>query len=185
MELFRVLMSQAGSIQGGGGPVGPAIETVTGNSGGAVSPTANNINVVFDGQSSSIPPSGFTAIGNLVASTLTLEQFLYSAVTVGAVSSAILTIPLAANQMVIANLDVLVFRADQTIGGGAAGFLTARSTGGVVRPLSQTINITGDPTINSNMFVRIAASGANAVIFVQSNLPDTYNWSAYIRYHLQ
>lgn len=59
-------MSQAGAIASTGG-VGPTVvETLTGNSGGPVGPTGNNINVVGDGTS-------VTVAGNPGTSTLTIS----------------------------------------------------------------------------------------------------------------
>lgn len=55
-------MSQAGSLSGGGG--GGTLNTLTANSGGAVSPTLGNINVVGDGTTIDI-------VGNPGTSTLT------------------------------------------------------------------------------------------------------------------
>ena len=58
-------MSQAGIINvAGGGGGGAPIQTLTGNSGGAVPPTANNINVVGTG--------AITVTGNPGTSTLTI-----------------------------------------------------------------------------------------------------------------
>jgi len=58
-------MSQAGSISGGGGGSG-TLSTLTGNSGGAVSPTGGNINVVGSGN--------ITVTGNPGTSTLTIAD---------------------------------------------------------------------------------------------------------------
>lgn len=56
-------MSQAGiAVSSGGG--GSSVQTITGNSGGAVPPTANNINLVGSG--------GVTVSGNPGTSTLTI-----------------------------------------------------------------------------------------------------------------
>ncbi len=49
---------------GSGGSGGSGVQTLTGNSGGAVSPTANNINIVGSG--------GVTVVGNPGTSTLTV-----------------------------------------------------------------------------------------------------------------
>jgi hypothetical protein len=56
-------MSQAGQFIPGGGPIA-VVETLTGNTGGAVGPTANNINVVGSG--------GVLVTGNPGTSTLTI-----------------------------------------------------------------------------------------------------------------
>ena|SRR5690606_494034 len=59
-------MSQAGSISGGGGGGSGTLSTLTGNSGGAVSPTGGNINVVGSGN--------ITVTGNPGTSTLTIAD---------------------------------------------------------------------------------------------------------------
>lgn len=60
-------MSQSGSFSSGGPtPPGSAIETLTGNTGGAVSPTAGNVNVIGDGITISVA-------GNPGTSTLTIS----------------------------------------------------------------------------------------------------------------
>ena len=60
-------MSQAGilNVSGGGGSGSP-VQTITGNSGGAVPPTANNINLVGSGS--------ITVTGNPGTSTLTITD---------------------------------------------------------------------------------------------------------------
>jgi hypothetical protein len=59
-------MSQAGMLNvNGGGGGGSPIETITGNSGGAVPPTGNNINLVGGG--------GVTVVGTPGTSTLTIS----------------------------------------------------------------------------------------------------------------
>lgn len=58
-------MSQVTQFIPGGGP-GAIVETLTGNSGGAVGPTGNNINVVGSG--------AITVVGNPGTSTLTISD---------------------------------------------------------------------------------------------------------------
>lgn len=59
-------MSQAGALNSGGGGGGSGVQTLTGNTGGAVSPTANNINVVGSGV--------ISVAGNPGTSTLTISS---------------------------------------------------------------------------------------------------------------
>jgi hypothetical protein len=67
-------MSQAGSLNnGGGGGGGSNVQTLTGNTGGAVPPTANNINVVGSGS--------ITVTGNPGTSTLTISSSGGSGIT--------------------------------------------------------------------------------------------------------
>ncbi len=64
MSIFRsIYYSQAGASGGGGGA--GAVSTLTGNTGGAVGPTANNINVVGSGT--------IAVAGNPGTSTLTIS----------------------------------------------------------------------------------------------------------------
>ena len=59
-------MSQAGIVNvAGGGGGGSPVQTLTGNTGGAVPPTANNINIVGSG--------GVIVNGNMGTSTLTIS----------------------------------------------------------------------------------------------------------------
>ena len=92
-------MSQAGIINiSGGGGGGSPIETLTGNSGGPVPPTANNINQV-GGTSSINDPNGITVIGSPGTSTLTFtltNRISGNAVSVGAVTTSVITFPLSA-----------------------------------------------------------------------------------------
>jgi trimeric autotransporter adhesin len=68
-------MSQAGTLSGsgGGGGGGSNVQTLTGNTGGAVPPTANNINVVGTG--------AITVAGNPGTSTLTISSSTVSGIT--------------------------------------------------------------------------------------------------------
>lgn len=59
-------MSQSGKYISSSGPVVPAVETLTGNTGGAVPPTGGNINVVGSGD--------ITVTGNPGTSTLTISS---------------------------------------------------------------------------------------------------------------
>lgn len=59
-------MSQAGIVTSGGGGGGGELETLTGNTGGAISPISNNINVVGTGN--------ITVSGNNLNATLTISD---------------------------------------------------------------------------------------------------------------
>lgn len=85
-------MSQAGilNIAGGGGG-GTPIQTLTGDSGGAVPPTANNIFVV-GGTSTSNNINGITVVGNPGTSTETFtltNRYTQTATTVGATTATV------------------------------------------------------------------------------------------------
>lgn len=65
-------MSQAGSFGGGGG--GATVNTLTGNTGGPISPVAGNINVVGDGTTVTVAGAGNT----LTITALTNQLFHYT-----------------------------------------------------------------------------------------------------------
>jgi hypothetical protein len=178
-----MVLSQAGSTGGGGsGPVGPAVETLTGNMGTAT-PVANNINVIWDAAGTTTLPSGFYftgSTGNLVAA-----QYLYTAATTGLTSSDFVTIPMASNQVIIINIDAVVARSDYVYGGLAAGALSARSTAGTITLLEDELQIVGDSYFSNDVAIQLIISGNSVVVAAVSNIPAvTLNWSAYIRYHV-
>lgn len=80
-------MSQAGALNGNGGGGGSNVQTLTGNTGGAVPPTANNINTVGTGS--------ITVAGNAGTSTLTaqLTGLTNHNVLVGAGTATITNVP--------------------------------------------------------------------------------------------
>ena len=184
-------MSQAGSIQGGGGPVGPAVETLTGNSGGPVSPVLNNVFVVADTIASTIPPSGLTLVGNAVANTLTMKQNLYAVTTANAISVPLITIPMPSNSIIIGSIEVSAVRTDYAIGATAETAFTAISTGGTITIFSgqgnpTTVFLTGSQQLNGFLSITITVSGSNIIIFAtNTESAGTYTWSAYVRYHIQ
>jgi hypothetical protein len=179
-------MSQAGRFINGVIPPGGMVGSLTGNSGGAVLPDgAANINVVFDEQATTLPPSGFTFVGNAVANTLTAEQFLYSAVTIGAVSTAIFTLPLNANEAAIIYADIVAFRSDfvysgvgLVVGGGY------RQAGAAIAQVPLFENMQNNDPAGA-LIATFTASGNDLVIGVSGIAGFTYNWSAYVRYHIQ
>lgn len=162
----------------GSGPV----MTLTGNSGGAVAPNgAANINVVADTQASTIPPTGFTFIGNQVANTLTFEQFNYSAVTVGATSSVIFTLPMATNSSVQIRAEVVALRDDKSSGG--CGFVVGGATRAAGAPtvLEIGFNMLDNEALGS-LETRLEVSGNDLIVFVSGIAGTTFDWSAYVRY---
>ncbi len=109
-------MSQGGLINstGGGGPGSP-IATLTGNSGGPVSPTANNINTVGTGS--------ITVVGNPGTSTLTaqLTGLTNHSLLVGAGTATITNLGVASNgQLPIGSAGLDPVLATLTAGTGIA-----------------------------------------------------------------
>ncbi len=94
----------------GGGPVPPTVvETLTGNTGGPVGPTGNNINVVGTGL--------ITVTGNPGTSTLTISQTNAdeaTAETVGLVTVNIISLPVGDGEMVTIKAVINGLRDDTT-----------------------------------------------------------------------
>lgn len=93
-------MSQAGIVNmAGGGGSGTPIQTLTGDSGGAVPPTANNINVT-GATSTSNNSNGVTTVGTIATSNLaiTLTNRITGSVTTsdGTTATTLLSFPLGA-----------------------------------------------------------------------------------------
>lgn len=161
------------------GTVKPDIETITGNSGGAVGPNAGfNINIVGG--------SGISVTGNPATNTLTItqaEELHGSGTTVGAVTADIITVALGAIPGV-STFDIRV-----------AGFDSATPLG-VGYTLVGAIRTTGAagvliPGQSLDQFEEIALIGATAVIVVVGNnaiirvtgvAGKTINWIANAEY---
>lgn len=151
-------MSQAGSSNTAIIPLA-VVETLTGNSGGAVGPSANNINTIGAGS--------ITIVGNPGTNTLTaqLTGLTNHAILVGAGSSTITNIgPLINGQLLIGSTGIDPVGATLTAGTGisitnAAGSITIAAngstvletltgnTGGAISPTTGNINTLGTGSI--------------------------------------
>lgn len=184
-------MSQAGRYFNGPTPP-PAgfVATLTGNTGGAVSPDgASNINVLSDGTTFTTQnePTGYLFIGNVEANTLTYRAVSYTATTVGATSATLFSLPIAVNKAVTVSAEVVAIRADNLYAG--SGFLIGgginSGAGVVVLPNVDSNMVNNDPTLGGALSLLLTAAGGNIVIGVSSNIVgQTYNWTAFVRYTL-
>ena len=139
------------------GTVKPDIETITGNSGGAVGPNgAFNINIVGG--------TGITVTGNPATNTLTItqaEELHGSGTTIGAVTSDLITIPLGAVPGVSTfDIRVAAFDATTPLGVGYTLVGAVRTTG------AAAVLIPGQ---SLDQFEEIALVGATAAIVVAGN----------------
>lgn len=114
-------MSQAGAISSSGGSTGN-IQTLTGNDLVAVSPTANNINLL-----GSTVANGTNAIPVFVKNTTTSTESIQVQLAKANASSV-------ANNAGIASFNSANFTVD------ANGFVSTISSGGVTGPVSSTVN---------------------------------------------
>jgi hypothetical protein len=177
-------MSQAGIINvAGGGGGGSAVETLTGNTGGAVPPTANNIFVLGTG--------GITVAGNPGGSTLTIsliDNLLIGTATttdgttyVSFSASANVPLPVSGTSASIrCNISGMDVANGLAIGGELIGL--AKNVSGTV-----TIVGVGDITRNNDNALsawtaQLSVSGTNVQLQVRGVAAHTINWRTLIDY---
>ena len=175
------------SIPGAMPPAG-FVATLTGNTGGAVSPDgAQNINVVSDNTSftTSLEPSGYLFHGNIQTNTLTYRAVPYTAQTVGAVSTTIFTLPLAVNSAATVSAEIVALRDDA--GACGSGFVIGggrRAAGAAIALTTVDQNFIDDDT-GGELSITFTAGGNDLIIGVTGIAATTYNWTAFVRYTLQ
>lgn len=164
-------MSQINNIGGSGGG-GASVETLTGNSGGAVSPTLNNINTVGSGS--------ITIVGNPGTSTLTtqLTGLTNHSLLVGAGTATITNLGVATNgQLPIGSTGADPVLATLTAGGGisisnGAGSITISSSGGGVTWNTTSVNVT-NMAVNNGYFCVSPGGALTLGLPTTSSLGDT------------
>jgi hypothetical protein len=141
-------LSQAGIIStAGGGGSGTPIETLTGNTGGAVPPTANNINLV-GGTSTANNNTGITIAGNQGTSTETVtltNRAIGTLTTTNLVPGNLLTFPLGATPgTYLFHLEIAGYNTSSALSAAySVSGLTVRTTGAAG-------TIIGLPSIDTN-----------------------------------
>jgi hypothetical protein len=177
-------MSQAGIINiAGGGGGGTPIQTLTGNTGGAIPPTGNNINIVGTG--------AVSVAGNIGTSTLTIS--LIDTILTGTATttdgatyvpfSASANIPLptpSTSVSVRANVVGMDVASGTSVGGEIIGL--AKNIAGVV-----TIVGVGDITRNNDPSLsawtaQLGVSGTNVQVQVRGVAGEIINWRTIIDY---
>lgn len=166
-------MSQSGSFGSGGG-TGGAVITLTGDTGGAITAFAGNIFVLGE-----LP---LEVEGNLGAHSLTVVDTskVYATVTtVDATPTALYTFPLANNEAVTLNANIIA--ADTAFGNGASGTVVVgalRAGGGSTLIGIPTISIADNfaPPIAVNALI----SGTNLIIEVTGIAATTIDWVAIV-----
>ncbi len=166
-------MSQAGILNVAGGSA--VVLNLTGDTGGAVGPTANNINIVGG--------SGITVAGNPGTSTLTINSLGTEATvqTTDATPTVIFTQTLAASEAAFMEVKIIAAQDDYTsaIGGGFTSTIRRAGAGGAVcsgGPHGSILEDTaGMPDVNFN------PSGNDIEVVVTGVAGTTYNWRAFIR----
>lgn len=168
-------------IFGSGGGGGGGVQTLTGNSGGAVSPTGGGtINI--------IGASGVAVAGNPGTNTLTITASgnTFTVSTVDATPTAIFTQALTASQAAIINASIVGAKAD------FSAALTGAIIGGARRGAAGGAHLVGAPSLlysedagGTPPEIDINVSGNNVIVYVTGQAATTYNWSANIIVQLQ
>lgn len=183
-------MSQAGLINfsGGGGP-GTPVQTLTGDSGGAVSPTANNINVI-GGTSSANTDFGITNIGtpgtSTIAFTLT-NRFSGNTTTTDAVPKTLASLDLTTIGTGVFTFDcqIAAFDVTDNEGLGYAIFGTIKNIAGTLSVIGTPDKINNEDIAPVNIQAADASlttSGTSAIIQVQGLAATTIHWRAVVTY---
>jgi len=174
-------MSQAGiiSIAGGGGGGSP-IETITGDSGGPVPPTANNINLL-GGTSTVNNNNGITTVGNAGTSTETItltNRFQGTGSTIGATTADIVTFALGVTpgtytlNFFLSGFDAVTPSGVQyTISGGV------RTTGAAATLIGRNIDVNSEAALVASI-ADLVISANNVILRVTGVAGLTISWSA-------
>jgi len=172
------------SILGGGGP-GTPILSVTGDSGGAVFPTANNI-FLIGGSSTTNNIKGITVIGNPGTSTETFtltNRISGSGTTANATPLNIATFSLGATPGVY-NFDIQIVGYDLTDLAGCGYFISGsvRTTGAAAILVGTPDKITNEEAATVACDANLVVSGNNAIIQVTGIAAKNINWVSLSQY---
>lgn len=169
-------MSQILSIGSGGGG-GGILETLTGNTGGAVHPLANNINVI--GDTTSINVSGNPATHTLTVSAA--NQQTYTLTTLNAVPANLITFALPSNTCYSFVVNLVAAQSDFSHGAGGIVSAAVRNAGaGAVSIGAATYAVPQD--FGGTFNVTATVSGNNFVLTVTGLAATTINWKAVTTY---
>lgn len=177
-------MSQSGKVIEAGGSSGPII-TLTGNTGGAITPVAGNINVVGDAITLSTAKNGagtlLITLENTVAATLTTNDTAFHEI-----------IPIALNiagEAVQTIVSIVGTKSDYTAMFGVNSTFTARE--GIAAGTATLLNVGAskgntDSTATTIPAYRIVVSGTAISIQVMSastaGVGETWNWKATVNF---
>lgn len=185
-------MSQAGIINvAGGGGGGSPIQTLTGDSGGPVPPTANNI-FVLGGTSSANNTNGITVSGNPGTSTetFTLTNRLPATTTTSdgaGQTKVLLSYPLGATPgTYLFHFDLVAYNVTDALCSGYSYTFTTRTTGAAAAFVGLTDIFATEETTMSGVVVnpQLNAVANTLTITVTGINTKTINWSVLLTYIL-
>ena len=171
-------MSQAGIVNtAGGGGGGSPVQTLTGNTGGAVPPTANNINILGSGD---IIVTGSPGTNTLTISNSTLDG---TTTTVGAVTGNVITIPLGAVAGCYTfDCKVVGFNSASPAGVGYTIVGSVRTDGATATLLVGQAVDSFEEAATSTCTGALVVSANNAIIQVLGATGLTIDWKASTSY---
>ncbi len=174
-------MSQAGIINvAGGGGGGAPVQTLTGNSGGAVPPTANNINILGD-DSTVNNANGITVIGTPGTSTLTVtttNRLQGTTSTASAVTSPIISFTPTVIGTYAIECRIAAYNTTASLGAGYSIFGTARFDGVNSNLCGTPDKITNEEGTMSSANVTMTVSAGAILINGVGYAAQNINWSA-------
>jgi hypothetical protein len=180
-------MSQIWKSEGGSSL--PDIETLTGNTGGAVGPDgAFNIDLLAE-QSSSNNDDGITVTGTPLTNTLTIQltnRTTAQITTNDDTLQTLLSFPLGATPGMYTVVGEITAYDTTLIAGGSYPFQFSVRTDGVTGTDigSQFNNIFEDPSMEDTT-ITIDVSGNNLVISIEGIAGSTINWDVLINYRFR
>ena len=176
-------MSQAGiaSLKNAIPPAGP-VDTLTGNTGGAIPPTGGNINIL--GATGEINVAGDAGTSTLIVS-LAAQSGLFTTTTVDATTEPLITIPIANPEGLVIIVTLIAVASDYSGSAGGTFTTTASNNGGgaVISGTGGDLqdSIAGGGTIPLAFFT---VSGNDVIFNVTGNAGITINWKAYFNFLL-
>lgn len=170
-----------------GGSSAPDIETLTGNSGGAVGPDASfNINLLGD-DSTNNNTNGITVVGSPGTNTLTVtltNRITGSGQTTDAVTPVtIYTFPLGATPgTYLFFTKIVAFNVTDNLSAGYSSFRVNRTTGAAASNIGSTTAFATEEGAMSGINVVNDVSGNNAILTVTGLAGKTINYIAVTEY---
>jgi hypothetical protein len=166
-------MSQAGVYSGGGGGGGSDVQTLTGNSGGAVGPDGASNIIVGD--------QGITVVGDPGTNTLTISSshaFRATVQTTDDTPTTIISTTLDTSSAVTIDALIVGLRDDDASGvGGRVTGVARRAAGGAILVGTAQVNFASEDAGG----MQVTVSGNDILVQVIGEAAQTYDWSVFLQ----
>jgi hypothetical protein len=164
-----------------GGSSAADVETLTGNTGGAVGPDAAfNINILGD-DSTSNNINGLTVVGNAATNTLTVtltNRIQGSVTTNDATPTTLITFVLPSTGTYAFDINVSAYNTTDVLGAAYSVFVGVRSSAGVAAKLNLEDKIVNEEAGMAACDASISISGNSLLLQVTGIAAKTINWNA-------